>query len=1217
MFHPTWRSWKITVGRDPRRVAGPALILFPLRPSRLCCGLAGILALKREEQEPPDRFSSLSGHFMELRGAERQDADRNGRPPALVIGEMEKILYQIKQDADEQFRWHRNGGLDRWRNLADSMEDFVRTEEAALEKDASGCSTQELERSSQCLIRIKDIAWGLREDLLKNQEKILHLAGDPCADSPAVFRKYLRLNQLLNSLDRLEVRGRDSTGIQVTLEFPAREEEEILRAVSDPGQIEEFRRRTREGDLADDSISLFPGGVTFTYKTASITGELGKNCRALRDRIRRDDLFREFVSRAGDRDRYLAHTRWASVGAITISNCHPVNHFTLPAEGSASWPVRHYPRYGTGRWFIHAALNGDIDNYQALKSEAEAAGRLVDQRVTTDTKVIPLQIEKYLLEGQDLAAAFRLALNDFEGSHAIAMESSLEPGQTFLALRGSGQALFVGLAENQYSFASEVYGLIEETPCFLKMNGESPRPDGPAESRGQIFRLHSGRGGGLQDIEACHYDGFPLELGPTAIQKAEITTRDIDRRGFRHYLLKEILDAPDSIRKTLRGKYRISDRRVVFNFGEDVFPESIARALKEGRTENIFVIGQGTAAVAGAAVAEALSHYLQGARLRIQAQKASDLSGFAGRDELSRSLVLAVTQSGTTTDTNRAVALARESGAGVIAIVNRRQSDITTKAHGVLYTSDGRDIEMSVASSKAFYSQIVAGQVLALYLAQLLGTCPDDRLVEALRHLEKTPAWMGRVIGQREDIRQAAWEVVRRKRYWAVVGSGANKVAADEIRIKLSELCYKTISSDIIEDKKHIDLSSEPLVLVLAAGSPDVVKEDIVKDTAIFKAHSARAVVVADEGESRFDAVADHVIRVPRAPFPVSILMNALAGHLWGYFAACSLDEQSGRFKEFRTRLGEMVSAHRLRGLTFYESIGSAELKRLVGPFSAEFHSWRSEGCLTAMHVETAAELTLLLKYLQGKLPVEDFAEDFRGGSFPASPLETMDMVLGRAMDEFSRPIDAIRHQAKTVTVGTSRKAEKLRGVLFDALAGCGFSQENLAARDILHLKRLQPAVQSILGYTLYRLEGLDPEGKPAEDTTISIVRRGGISENMPSRVAGRAPLLGTKRTIARTGEIYAGSGKSDDASILILPLRRPPRLLDHLLLLHVAFNEALSFLQKRELLDEKYWDIRNLMNEKNRAWNDEFLAGLSVKTLLGEAVEILVERISPQPERT
>ncbi|TFG37332.1 MAG: SIS domain-containing protein, partial [Syntrophobacterales bacterium] len=243
-------------------------------------------------------------------------------------------------------------------------------------------------------------------------------------------------------------------------------------------------------------------------------------------------------------------------------------------------------------------------------------------------------------------------------------------------------------------------------------------------------------------------------------------------------------------------------------------------------------------------------------------------SGFDLEDNLENTLIIAVTQSGTTTDTNRAVAMAKERGAHLISIVNRRQSDITHVTDGVFYTSDGRDIEMSVASTKAFYSQIVAGFILALDFAQILGAMSDDQIASALTNLEAAPDTMDRVLSGSELIKESAWNLVKKKRYWAVVGSGPNKVAADEIRIKLSELCYKTISSDIVEDKKHIDLSSEPLIIVCAAGNPEPVIDDIVKDVAIFKAHAASAVVIADEGETRFNGIADSVIFVPRSSFP-------------------------------------------------------------------------------------------------------------------------------------------------------------------------------------------------------------------------------------------------------------------------------------------------------------------------------------------------------------
>ena len=101
-----------------------------------------------------------------------------------------------------------------------------------------------------------------------------------------------------------------------------------------------------------------------------------------------------------------------------------------------------------------------------MKKEYEKDGDLIPDDITTDTKIIPLQIEKYVREGHDVEEAFRLAVNDFEGSHAISMLTDLAPGKLFLAQKGSGQAIFIGIAENHYIAASEVYGLVEETPIF-------------------------------------------------------------------------------------------------------------------------------------------------------------------------------------------------------------------------------------------------------------------------------------------------------------------------------------------------------------------------------------------------------------------------------------------------------------------------------------------------------------------------------------------------------------------------------------------------------------------------------------------------------------------------------------------------------------------------------------------------------------------------------
>ena len=272
-------------------------------------------------------------------------------------------------------------------------------------------------------------------------------------------------------------------------------------------------------------------------------------------------------------------------------------------------------------------------------------------------------------------------------------------------------------------FSSELYGLVEVMPHFIKMNG-AVIVTGENALTGQIFILDQNSAGGLAGIKACDYNGAKITLKENSLQKAEITTRDIDRGDYPHFFLKEISESAISIKRTLRGKYHIATKnnsllQVIFNLGTNIVPTAVQTGLQKGTIKNIVVIGHGTAAVAGVAIADALAHYLKDKSINITSKLASELSGFLLEDDLADTLVIPITQSGTTTDTNRAVAMAKERGAFVISIVNRRQSDITAKSHGVFYTSDGRDIEISVASTKAFYSQIIDGQILALFIAQL------------------------------------------------------------------------------------------------------------------------------------------------------------------------------------------------------------------------------------------------------------------------------------------------------------------------------------------------------------------------------------------------------------------------------------------------------------------------------------------------------------------
>lgn len=1214
-------SCRIYIGRHPASVQAPAIILFPFLPAQFNCGFAGLMTCRlpgKDTDTAADR--TINGLWKKVQANGLQAVAQAGCVDGYLNGmddlrAIETAVLELKREDTQEFLFFHAERQADLINAAGEMKRFLADEEKLLENQTAVTDSADMEIINSRILLLKDICWMLEKDILANMQKVLMLTGaeKSALVPPDAFRKYRKFNLLLNALDRLEVRGRDSAGIQLVFKLKNEAQlQEVVRQIRENGLLEEYQQRAQKGDLQNYSIFIAegqtgcPGGssVAFTYKTFSIVGELGRNVAQLRKYIQNDRILQYFCSLEANCETALTHTRWASVGSITEENCHPVNNHTI----ASSTPV--YPFYPGVQAQISAVLNGDIDNYPALRQELEKDGDLIAQQVTTDTKIIPLQIEKYLKAGQSLPESFRLAVNDFEGSHAIAMTSALEPGKMFLALKGSGQSIYVGLSPDQYMFSSELYGLVEVMPRFIKMNGEAVK----GNVAGQLFILDQNCGGGLEGLSACHYDGKTIELSERNLQTAEITTRDIDRGGYPHFFLKEISESALSVKRTLRGKYRItgsnnSVAHVDFNMGTDIVPDAVRKALVNGKLKNIVVVGHGTAAVAGQVVADALSYYLQSRQINILARVASELSGFGLNAEGPDTLVIPITQSGTTTDTNRAVAMARERGAHIISIVNRRQSDITAISHGVFYTSDGRDIEMSVASTKAFYAQIVAGQVLALFFAQLLGTRSNDDIARQLHRLESIPVLMDQLFARRDDI-AASVKKAADKRYWAIVGSGPNKAAADEVRIKLSELCYKTISSDIVENKKHIDLSSEPLILVCAAGNPATVVEDVVKDVAIFKAHKASVIVFADEGETRFHQIADAVIPIPAAPAPLPVILNTMAGHLWGYYAARVIDEEAQIFREFRGRLTSELTQRAQKKLSVFDMIADTSFHRIINEFYMQFNARRLNGAFGVMGAKTIADLPLLLKYVVGKLPLQDMRQEFKSEGNFISPFDLLDVTLGTAIDELTRPIDAIRHQAKTVTVGTSRKEKKLEGIIYNLLELLNYSVKNLSYRNIMTINRIQPAVATVQGYTVYDVIGLDEQGNPMENSTIAVKAKGGAARNMKSRADQPAMLMGTKKMIVSSGHAYVGRGKSDGVPLVIIPLLSENNTVSNLLLIHILYNEALPLREKIKVLGYRYQDIRNLVNEYNLPWHDECLEPISLESLFSEQVEMIAEQI-------
>ena len=1038
--------------------------------------------------------------------------------------------------------------------------------------DAEGDSFVGLEAVNAVIVELKDAAWAIERDRLRAAIEVTELAaGEPPATAVASL---FSIQQALSNLDRLEVRGRDSAGLHVLVRGHGLD--------LDGGTVAKLLQGRVDDPLFTDRAVRTPEGhLSFVYKAAAEIGELGDNTAAMRTAIAGDGLLQLALKGESAEATVLAHTRWASVGIISEPNAHPVNS---DEAGSEPGP------------YVTATLNGDVDNFVDLIAVEKLA---IEAEITTDAKVIPTLVSRGLAAGHDLDESVRSAVAQFEGSVAIGISSAAAPGDVHLALRGSGQGVFVGLAEDAFVVASEPYGVVEDSDVYLRMDGETPAdPDNPTASQGQILRLSGALAGDRAGVTRFAYDGTPLPVHDDEWKAPAVTTRDIDRGDAPHFLLKEIGESPLSFRKTLRG-------RLIEDAGQlhvKLPPESISDevAARMADFKRVLIIGQGTAAVAGQAVATAIEDALEGADIVVKPITATELSGFHLRDDMTETLIVAISQSGTTTDTNRTVDLARNRGATVIAIVNRRGSDLVDKADGVLYTSDGRDVEMSVASTKAFYAQIAAGFLLAEALANLIpgvSTTPADRQ-GVLRSLASLPEAMIATLGLQAEIGAAAGRHAPSRRYWAMVGNGANGVAARELRIKLSELCYKSIACDITEDKKHIDLSSEPLILVCAAGLGGSNADDVAKEVAIFRAHKAAPIVIATEGENRFSAALD-VIAVPEVNPKLAFILSTVVGHLFGYEAAQAIDASARPLREARGAIESYVGATEAG---WFDRFG-----RDLEPFAAKFFDGLRSGSYNG-HLEagTATRLAALLRFANGHVSLDSYQSEFGKVGTPGVVVEDLAAALTSAIEELTRPIDAIKHQAKTVTVGISRADESLlQAAVIQAVLQTGCPRDRLSYRSLRTLAAITPAIDEVVGYTRYQVEG-DVE----EDGRLHVVDKGGIASGIVSRVEKDPTLRGTKRRVAVEREPFVSVG-TDGRIILIVPEVKDKQTTG-LTLCHVTLHQDLGASTARTVLQgyrNRYRQLVDVVTESQPTFREDLLTEVSTVDLLTAPISDVAAR--------
>ncbi len=1050
--------------------------------------------------------------------------------------------------------------------------------ESMLDGPEVGASFQtgEIEAMNAALIRCRDSIWAISRDRLRAAEQVLDLAAGEVSDAGRAV--LFSTHQALSALDRLEVRGRDSAGLELQVTGHGLD-------LDSPGVTAEIERRS-DPSFASGAVRRVGDVLVIVHKAAAEIGELGDNTAALRDALRADELLQAALASPDVDAVVLGHTRWASIGIISEPNAHPQCSDEL---GGSVGPL------------VTGVLNGDVDNHADLIA-AQALGIPAD--ITTDAKVIPTLMSRHLAGGVDAGEAFRETVAALEGSVAIAAATVSAPDRLFLALRGSGQAIYVGLAEDAFIVASEPYGVVEETATYVRMDGETPSdPDNPTGSRGQIIELDADAAGSVEGMTRWSYDGTELAITDPDVQTAQVTTRDIDRGEYPHFLLKEITASPASFRKTLRGKLIEDADGIRVLLGDDSMPAAASEGLRSGSIDRVLVIGQGTAAIAGQSLAHHLGDFLAESDVRVEAILATELSGFQLRSDMSDTLVVAISQSGTTTDTNRTVDLVRARGAQVVAIVNRRGSDLSDKADGVLYTSDGRDVEMSVASTKAFYSQVAAGLLLAQAISDQVpggvrsSSPAQQELLHALRDL---PARMEEALEVRSAAAEAARTFAPGRRYWAIVGNGVNQIAAREIRVKLSELCYKSIACDGTEDKKHIDLSCEPLIVACAAGLGGSTADDVAKEIAIFRAHKAAPIVIASESDRSFPA-ALAVLTVPDTHQRLAFVLATIAGHLFGYEAALAIDAQARPLREARAAID--VAAAGFGGDLHGEHVDGEQLLAGLQPVLTRSASSFLDGMRAGAyngHLEanTAVRLAGQLRYATGTSPLDAYQLEFGKVGTPGLVLEDLSGGLSAAIEELTRPVDAIKHQAKTVTVGISRSDESLLQVALVAAAlEAGSPRDRLTYSTLRSLGDLDPAVLEVTGYTRYRVE----HGDDLERATITVVDRGGVSTGLASRADRDPRLRGTKALVAREQELMVARGRSDGRLVVIIPETKDA-VTTGLQLLHVSFADRLPASTARAVMRgyrRRYQALKDAVTETEDVFRDDLLAEHPVVDLL------------------
>ena len=518
----------------------------------------------------------------------------------------------------------------------------------------------------------------------------------------------------------------------------------------------------------------------------------------------------------------LGHTRWATHGAVTEQNAHPLT--------------------GCDDGRVAIVLNGIVENFRELKGSLVADGHTFSSE--TDAEVVTHLVERHY--AGDLIAAVRAAYAELEGHFAFVVIHNDHPDLLVGARRQC--PLVVGVGDGEMFLASAVAAFLGETRKVQLIDEGEVVAITPEGSR--FFS---------EDGEVEHKEVEPIDWDDEVAEKG----------GYETFMLKEIYEQPDAVSETIGDRAR-RGKLVLEGIG-----------LKELEIQNlrrIVIVACGTAYHAGVVGRYIIEEW---ARVPVEPDIASEWryrNPVLSKD----TLVIGISQSGETADTIAAMRLAREQGARTLAITNQLGTQITREVDSVLYTRAG--LEIGVAATKTFTAQTALLSLIALKLAQVRRTLPEDEIEFILEELYDLPERMERFLDGDHPIEEIA-ERHYQKPFFLYLGRHIGLPVALEGALKLKEISYIPTEAYSAGEMKHgpIALLDSETPVVCIATDQKIVYDKVVSNIQEVRARGAQVIAIATDGNEDIQHHADDVIYVPRTPAFLQAVLAVLPLQLLAY----------------------------------------------------------------------------------------------------------------------------------------------------------------------------------------------------------------------------------------------------------------------------------------------------------------------------------------------